>query len=115
MIKYADYVLENGIISDAEKRNFEFLKLFFKIKEGDFLKYKSFEIREILQKQFEKLYADNYIDEEEAKYSVVLQDIFDLSYGQFDAIKERFVLQSIMRGADVTSLDTANKIFFKNI
>jgi hypothetical protein len=108
LIKYADCILEDDIISDSEKRNFDFLKLFFRIKEGDFLKYKSSEIKKILQKQFERLYADNYIDMREAKHNVLLQDIFDLSYAQLDTIKEKFVIQSIEQGADIINLDTAN-------
>jgi len=95
LIKYAYCILEDDIISEIEKRNFDFLKLFFRIKEGDFLKYKLFEIKEILQMQFKKLYADNHIDMQEAEHNVLLQDIFDLSYAQLDTFKENFVIQSI--------------------
>jgi hypothetical protein len=114
LIKYANCILEDDIISNVEKRNFDFLKLYFRVKEGDFLKYKPLEIKEILQKQLEKLYADNYINMQEAEYNVLLQDIFDLSYAQFDAIKEKFVIRSIEQGADITDLDTANTKILKS-
>lgn len=113
IIKYANLILEDDIITDTEKRNFDFLKLHFKIKEGDFLKYKSLNIKEILQKQFEKLYADNNIDYQESVHSVILQDIFGLSYDQLDIIKEKFVIQSIAKGAEITNLDTANTKILK--
>ena len=114
LIKYANCILEDGIISDIEKKNFDFLKLFFRIKEGDFLKYKPLETQKILEKQLEKLYADDSIDMQEAEYNVLLQDIFGLSYAQFDTIKEKFVIQSIEHGADITNLDTANIKILKN-
>jgi len=113
LIKYADCILEDDIITEDEKRNFDFLKLFFRIKEGYFWKYKSFEIKEILHRQFEKLYADHYIDRSEAEHEVLLQDIFDLNYAQFEKIKEKYVIESIKQGADIISLNTANTKILK--
>lgn len=50
LIAYANYVLENSVISDVERRNFKFLKMYFKIKEGDFYQYKQSEIKQIINK-----------------------------------------------------------------
>lgn len=108
LIAYANAILEDGIITDTEKRNFEFLKLYFEIKENDFYIEKQPEIKAILDKEFEKLYADNFITQTEAETNVILQDMFDLNYNQFDKLKEDFVIKSIRHGANITDLDTAN-------
>ncbi len=108
LIAYSNLILEDGIITDTERRNFEFLKLYFEIKENDFYIEKQPEIKAILDKEFEKLYADNFITQSEAETNVILQDMFDLNYNQFDKLKEDFVKKSIRQGADITDLDTAN-------
>jgi hypothetical protein len=108
LIAYANIILEDGIITDKERRNFGFLKLYFGIKEGDFYKYKLQDIQEILYQQFEKLYLDNNISKEEAEYSVDLQDMFGLSYDQFDKLKEDEIRKVLERGANILNLDTAN-------
>lgn len=113
LITYANFVLEDHIITDDERRNFEFLKLYFEICEGDFYKYKRVEIKAIISKQFEKQYADNLITYNESESSVLLQDMFDLDYDQLDKMKEEFVIQAIERGAEITNLDTANKDILK--
>ena len=108
LIDYANLILEDNLLTENEKENFYFLKLYFEIKVGDFYKFKYQEIKTILHKEFEKLYADDLVTQEESEYNVILQDMFDLSYDQFDKIKEEIVLKSIERGADITDLDTAN-------
>jgi hypothetical protein len=108
LISYTNIVLEDNIITENEKRNFAFLKLYFKIKESDFYKYKLYEIKTILHRQFEKLYFDNNISEEEALHSVNLQDMFDLSYNQFDEMKEEEIKRALENGANILNLDTAN-------
>jgi len=108
LIDYANLILEDSLLTDNEKENFGFLKLYFEIKVGDFYKFKYQEIKTILHKEFEKLYADDLVTQEESEYNVILQDMFDLSYDQFDKIKEEVVLKSIERGANITDLDTAN-------
>ena len=51
LISYADFILEDNVISDTEIQDFTFLKRIFKIKEGDFSKYKNLEMNEILKKR----------------------------------------------------------------
>jgi hypothetical protein len=108
LITYVNIILEDGIITDKERRNLGFLKLYFDIKEGDFYKYKLPAIQEILHQQFEKLYFDNNISKEEAEYSLNLQEMFGLSYDQFDRLKEGEIKKALERGANILNLDTAN-------
>jgi hypothetical protein len=89
LIAYANAILEDSTITDKEKQNFGFLKLYFGIKPNDFYKYKLFEIKEILHRQLEKMYLDNNISKEEAEHGVDLQDMFELSFEQFDKLKEK--------------------------
>jgi hypothetical protein len=113
LIDYANLILEDNILTENEKTNFGFLKLFFEIKGNDFYKNKYQEIKIILQKEFEKLYADDLITQDESEYTIILQDMFDLGYDQFDKLKEEIVLKSIERGAIIANLDTANKKAWK--
>ena len=89
LIDYANLILEDNLLTENEKENFYFLKLYFEIKVGDFYKFKYQEIKTILHKEFEKMYSDDLVTQEESEYNVILQDMFDLSYDQFDKIKER--------------------------
>ncbi len=110
---YINLILNDHIITDNEKRNIGLLKIYFKIKEGDFYNNRYYEVEDILNRQFERLYIDNKIDREEAIYNVELQELFDLSYDQFDEFKEKVVCNALERGADITDLDTAKypKVF----
>lgn len=116
LIIYINLILKDHIISDNEKRNIEILKIYFKIKEGDFFNYRRDAIEDSLNRQFELLYADNKIDNEEALYNVGLQDLFDLSYDQLDEFKETEVRNALERGASITDLDTVKypKVFLMN-
>jgi hypothetical protein len=109
LIEYSNIVLRDNVLSETEKTNFEFLKLYFGIKEGDFYKNKRLEIKNILNKQFEKLYDDNFITHLEAEHNFILQEMFDLNYDQFDILKEDIIIKAIEKGAEITNLDTANK------
>lgn len=113
LIAYANFVLKDSIITGAEGSNFEFLKIYFKIREGDFYRNRFVEIESIITKQLEKLYADNLITKNESINMVLLQDMFDLSYDQLDQMKEKFVTNAINQGAIITNLDTGNKKFIK--
>lgn len=108
---YAQLFLHDGltdhIISKNERDNIELLKIYFKIKEGDFIEHRYSEIEDVLLRQFERQFVDNKIDYMESKHNVYLQEIFDLSYDQFDKFKEREVINALARGADITDLDTA--------
>ncbi len=108
LIVYINIILNDHIITDKEKYNIEFLKKYFKIKEGDFFNNRYYEVEDILQRQFEGLYQDKIISNKEALINVDLQDLFDLSYDQFDKFKEKEVCKAIEQDANITDLDTAN-------
>ena len=107
IIVYINLVLNDHVISDNERKNIELLKIYFKIKEGDFIQKRYSEVEDVLQRQFERQYADNKIDQLESLHSFDLQQIFDLSYDQFDKFKEREIINALARGANITELDTA--------
>lgn len=106
ILVYINLALNDHIISENERRNIKRLKIHFKIKEGDFIEKRYSEIEDVLQRQFERLYSDNKIDTTESMHNVDLQEIFDLSYDQFDKFKEREVAKALERGAVITELDT---------
>lgn len=107
IIVYINLVLNDHILTENERKNIALLKTYFKIKEGDFIEKRYSEIEDVLQRQFERLYADNKIDTSESMHHVYLQEIFDLSYDQFDKFKEREIIKALARGADISDLDTA--------
>jgi len=107
LIVYINLILNDHVISEKEKCNVGLLKMYFKIKEGDFYNNRYYEIEDILHRQFERLYFDNSINKEETLHNVCLQDLFDLSYDQFDEFKEKEVRKALEQGADITDLDTA--------
>lgn len=108
---YIKIVLEDGIITSQEAANIEMLKKYFKIKEGDFYKYKYYEIKRILEDQFQLIYSDNQIDKEEALHKVKLQDIFDLSFNQFDKFRNESLANSISyrKTQEYENLDLINE------
>jgi hypothetical protein len=107
LILYIKNILKDGVITENERRNIKMLKLYFRVKEGDLYSKKYNEIKELLQTEFEKLYADNKITPDEALYSVYLQDLFDLSYAQLDEFKKDEIIKSLIFGAKITDLDTS--------
>lgn len=107
LIVYINLILKDRVITDEEKRSIEVLKIYFKIREGDFKRLRIDAVEDTLSRQFQLLYADNKIDNDEALYNVDLQDLFDLSYDQFDIIKEKEVRRALEQGANITDLDTA--------
>lgn len=107
LILYINLVLNDHIITENEYRNVEYLKLLFKIREGDLFKLRYEESKEIIYKQLERIYRDdNKISDEEALYQVNLQGLFDLSYDQFIDFKDREVRIALEKGADINDLDT---------
>jgi hypothetical protein len=110
LIVYINLILQDHLITQKEINNVQFFKMIFKIKEGDFFKYRYDEIDEILNKQFIRIYRnDNKIDENESLHQVSLQKLFDLSYDQFLGFQEMEVLAAIERGGNIQELDTAYK------
>ncbi len=100
-------ILNDHIISGNEKFNVELLKKYFNIKEGDFYKIRYQEVEYILHRQFERIYQDNAVSKEEALGKVDLQDIFDLSYDQFEEFKEKEIRRALNQGADIAGLDAS--------
>jgi len=107
LIIYINLILRDNVITENEKSNIDLLKIYFKIEEGDFYKYRFDEIKDILNQQFIRLYADSFIDKNEALYNVDLQGLFDLSYDQFDEFKVEEVRKALECGAIISNLDTA--------
>ena len=107
IIVYINLILNDHIITEKEKNNIGLLKIYFKIKEGDFYNKRYYEVEDILNRQFDALYFDNTITNEEALHNVDLQGIFNLSYDQFDEFKEKQVRKALEQGANITDLDTA--------
>ena len=86
---YIKIILNDHVITPNEKRNIETLKILFKIREGDFYKYRYYEVRDILHRQFDALCVEDNINSSRAIYDFELQDMFDLSYKQFDKLREK--------------------------
>jgi len=107
VIDYANKSLEDDILTEQEMNNIRLLKLFLKIKDGDFYLYgKKQDVKDVLSWQLRKMYKDDYIDKDEALMKNDLQSLFDLSYDQFLDIVNEIAQESINRGADISNLDT---------
>lgn len=106
LLAYIHGVLDDDLITENEHLSTEILKRYFKIREGDFYTYKYNEVASILYDQFQRLYADNKIDDRETIHHVYLQALFDLSYDQFDEFKRTEVVRALKEGADFMDLDT---------
>lgn len=107
IIDYSKVILEDGIITKDEIRNISMLKLFYRIKEGEFFEYgKKDDITDVLLQQLRKLYADDSIDRDEAVMKTELQELFGLCYDDFLEINNIAAKEAIERGADISKLDT---------
>lgn len=51
------------------------------------------------------MYSDNFIDAKEAITKVNLQIMFDLSYDEFESLKEDEVITALINGANPKDLD----------
>lgn len=108
LIVYINMILNDGVITEKELQNAQYLKLIFGIQEGDFYKFRFDEIEDILSRQFFWMYRnDNKIDKTEALYRVSLQKLFNLGYDQFLDFNEKEIIAAMERGADIRDLDTA--------
>lgn len=110
LLVYINLVLNDDIISDTEASNIKILKRVFKINEGDFYNFRYDEVYEVLNRQFERIYSDNEINNDEALFKVGLQELFDLSYDQFLELANEQVKAALQRGASLTELDTVFKL-----
>lgn len=90
IIDYALLCLEDGKLTEEEIKNTQLLKLFLGIEEGDFYRNgKKSEVKDILTKQLELIYADRKIDRQEALLMSDLQCLFGLNYMEY----EEFILE----------------------
>ncbi|AJH15329.1 hypothetical protein [Myroides profundi] len=105
LLLYTYDTLKDDCITVEELNDFIALKKIFSIKQGDFIRYKEFEIQEILKQQFIRMYSDKFIDNKEAITQVNLQIMFDLSYDKFEEFKKEEVISALIGGADPRNLD----------
>ena len=85
VIDFALLCLEDGKLTEEEIKNTHFLKLFLGIEEGDFYRNgKKSEVKNILTKQLELIYADKKIDKQEALLMSDLQGLFGLNYMEYE-------------------------------
>ena len=104
---YIQCVLEDNILETEEMSTLFALKRFFRIQEGDFLKFKRHKtIKQILSEQLKRIYLDNKVDKSEACMKVDLQALFGLSYDEFLSFEQEAVEEALKRGADLSNLDT---------
>lgn len=87
ILDYAMVSLEDNYLEETEMRNVRMLKLFFDIEEGDFYK-NNFQkrVERIIILQLNHIYADGIIDTTEVLQMGELQNLFGLSYDQFENI-----------------------------
>lgn len=105
LLGYAGYILEDGVITSGEAYDFAALKRVFSIQEGDFLQFRNFHVREVLKKEFIRIYSDRFVDDKEELLQVDLQGMFGLSYDQFEEIKQDEVIRALLNGANPADLD----------
>ena len=106
IIDYARVILEDGVITHDEMKNITLLKLFYRIREGEFFEFgKKEDITNLLLQQLRKLYEDNIIDQDEAIKKTELQELFGLCYDDFLEINSIAAKEAIERGADKEKLD----------
>jgi HNH endonuclease len=110
LLAYINLILNDNVITENEAGNVKILKRVFKIKEGDFYNYRYDELEEVLNRQFERIYADNKIDTGEGLLKVGLQELFDLSYDQFLDMVNNEVKAALYRGGNLSDMDTLFKL-----
>src|SRR5690606_157803 len=60
--EYLNRVLEDGLIEEDEYTNATLLKRIFRIREGDFYKFRFDEVKQIILKQLFRIYSGNRVD-----------------------------------------------------
>lgn len=110
ILVYFNLILNDNVITENEAANVRILKRVFKIKEGDFYSQRYYEVEDVLNRHFERIYSDNRIDNEEALLKVGLQELFDLGYDQFLELVDKEVKAALYRGGDLSDLDTVFKM-----
>ena len=107
ILDYVNLILDDHIITKQEMDTLRKLKMLLHIKEGDFIEaHKEEDIENILRREFELIYQDKNVDNNEAAMKVDLQELFGLSYDQFLLFEQEAVEYALKQGADITNLDT---------
>lgn len=108
---YIQFILEDNVLDSDEMKTLLAMKRFFRINEGDFLRYKRHDtIKQILSKQLKLIYLDNKVDKSEASMKVDLQSLFGLSYDEFLSFEQEAVEEALKKGANISDLDTFYKL-----
>ena len=102
---YAEAILADNKLTEDEWMSLRVLKMYLKIDEDDFIRYHKEEaIKNLLQAQLKRLYADGYIEKEEGIMASEMQGLFGLSatiYGEFE---DEIFNEAIENGADFIDL-----------
>lgn len=107
VLDYADICVEDNYIEESEAQMVRRLMLLFRIEVEDFRTFNKMDrVHTIILKQFERMYADNTIDEKEILEKGSLQGLFGLGYSEFDELAQIGAKEAIARGADPKKLDT---------
>ncbi len=106
VLYYIEIALEDGIITEDEKRQVKLMKRVFDVTEGDFYRFRFHRLKFLSELFLARLYLDNKITESESLDKVALQDFFDLSYDQFLELTHNFDRKALLKDVDVVQLDT---------
>jgi hypothetical protein len=104
ILEYIKRTLEDGILTDEEKKNIKFLKVWFSIKPGDFYLHNKLDVEKVITTQLSKMYKDEFINDEEALLKVDLQEIFDLSFDEMNDYSIKHASDAIYHGKDPKNL-----------
>lgn len=110
---YISNALNDHLVSEEELTNARFLKLLFRLKEGELYEFFPDVVKMIVDKQLSLVYEDGEVSKDESRHMVNIQALFDLSYEQMDDLKLSFVKKAIEQGSDIQQLDTAHKDLMK--
>lgn len=106
IIGYAETALDDNILTEEEMNELRMLKRYLGIGDNDFLTYGREEaIKHILMRQLEFIVADKKVDSKEALMKTDLQELFGLSYDQFQVYEQEIVEDAIKNGANIEDLD----------
>ena len=92
---YLQKCLEKHQLTPEEKSSIHQLKLFLHVKEGDFWRFKKYEVADLLTAEIKKILEDRRVDQAEALRMVDIQTAFDLSYDQVLEISRQPVAEII--------------------
>ena len=107
ILKYIHTALEDNILTHEELAYIRFLKMCFKIEEGDFIKYWKYPVENIIKYQLHRIYEDNKITDDEAVFKTELQEIFGMGYDEMNQYVKNEVIKSLRHGAKLEELDCA--------